>query len=70
VSMKTQRADVKKALGSVHNMNVRGNAVGLGGSKSYTQNKYTGQKTRIDDEGGKRVMYLLVPSDRSIKDEE
>ncbi len=36
----------------------------------YMQNKETGQKTRIEYEGGQCVMYLWVPSDRRIKDEE
>ncbi len=41
----------------------------LDGSKSYVQNKATGQKTRIEYEGGQYVMYLWVPSDRRTEDE-
>ncbi len=42
----------------------------LDGNKSHMQNKETGQKTRIEHEGGQRVMYLWVPSDRKIKNED
>ncbi len=42
----------------------------LDGNKSYMQNKATGQKTRIEHEGGQRMMYLRAPSDRKIKNEE
>ncbi len=62
VSVKTQRAEVKKVLGSVHKMNQGGNVVVLDGGKSYTQNKKTGQKTRIGYEEGQCVMYLWVPA--------
>ncbi len=48
VSIKIQRADVKKALVSVHKVNMGGNVVVLEGGRSYTQNKTTGQKTRIN----------------------
>ncbi len=34
------------------------------------QNEESGHKTRIDHEGGERVMCLWAPSDRRIKDEE
>ncbi len=51
-------------------MNLGGGVVVLGGDESYTQNKETGQKTRIEYEGGQRVMYLWGPSDRRIGDEE
>ena len=33
----------------------------LDGEKSYTQNKKTGQKTRIKREDGQYVMYTWVP---------
>ncbi len=57
-------------LGSVQKMNRVGNVVALGSSKSHMQNEETGQKTRIEYEGGQRVMYLWAPSDCWIKDEE
>ena len=60
--MRMQRAEVKKVLGSVHKMNQGGNVVVLDGEKSYTQNKKTGQKTRIGYEEGQCVMYLWVPA--------
>ena len=62
VSMKMQRAEVKKVLGSVHKMNQGGNVVVLDGERSYMQNKKTGQKTRIGYEEGQYVMYLWVPA--------
>ena len=68
--MKTQRADVKKALGSLRKMNLGGNAVALDGKKSYAQNKETEQRTRIEHEGGQCAIYLWAPSDRRVKDEE
>ncbi len=68
--MKTQCADVKKVLGSVHKMNLGRDVVVLGGNESYVQSKETGQKTRIEYEGGQCVMRLWAPSDRRIKDEE
>ncbi len=70
VSMKIQSADVKKALGSVHKMDLGGNAVALDGNKSYAQNKESGRKTRTEYEGGQCVVYLWAPSDRRMKDEE
>ena len=62
VSMKIQCADVKKALCSVHKMNMGGNVVVLDGGRSYMQNKETGQRTRIKYEDGQYVMYLWLPS--------
>ena len=59
--MRNQRADVKKVLGSVHKMNVGGNVVVLDGERSYTQNKETGRKTRINYEQGQYVMCVWVP---------
>ena len=64
VSMRVQCADVKKALCSVHNMNLRGNVVVLDGGRSYMQNKGSGQKTKIHYEDGQCVMYLWLPSKR------
>ena len=52
VSMRVQRADVKKVLCSAHKMNPGGNVVALDGGRSYTQNKENGQKTRINYEEG------------------
>ena len=60
--MKIQCAEVKKVLGSAHKMNMGGNVVVLDGGKSYMQNKKSGQKTKIEYEGGQYVMYLWVPS--------
>ncbi len=50
-------------------MNFGGNVAVLYGDKSYVQNKETGQRTRIENEGGQHVMYLRMPY-RRIKDEE
>ena len=55
VSLRIQRADVKKVLGSAHKMNMGGDAVVLDGDKSYTQNKETNKKTRINYEQGQCV---------------
>ncbi len=65
VSNRIQRAGVKKVLGSVHKMNVGGNAVVLEGERSYTQSKTLGQKTRISYEDGQYVMHTWVPSKES-----
>ena len=66
IAMKIQCTDVQKALGSVHKMNMGGNVVALDSEKSYMQNKKTGQKMRIEYEGGQYVMYLWVPSTKEI----
>ncbi len=47
---------------SVRKINVGGNVVVLGGDRSYTQNKKTGQKTRFKYEDGQFVMYMRMPS--------
>ena len=52
LSMRVHCADVKKALCSVHKMNLGGNVVALDGGASYTQNKANSQKTRINCEEG------------------
>ncbi len=44
--MRIKRADVKKALGSVHKMNVGGNVVVLDGDKTYVQDKETNSKAK------------------------
>ena len=62
VSMRVQRADVKKILCSVHKMNLGGNVVVLDGARKYMQHKENGQKTRINYEEGQYVMYLRLPS--------
>jgi hypothetical protein len=70
VSLRIQRADVKKVLGSVHKMNLGGNVVVLDGERSYMQNKETGKKTRINYEQGQYVMYVWVPAkEKMIKEE-
>jgi hypothetical protein len=46
VTLRTQRSDVKKVLGSVHRMSMGGTAA-PGGMKSYSQNEKMGQETRI-----------------------
>ncbi len=46
-SLRVQRADVKKALGSVHKMNSGGNVIALYGDKSFMQNMGTSKTTRI-----------------------
>ena len=65
VSLKIQCADVRSFLGSVHKMNLGGNAVVLDGDRSYTQNKETGRKTRIVYDHGKYVMHVWVPAKES-----
>ena len=50
VSLRTQCADAKKVLRSVHKMNMGGNVVVLDGDRSHTQNKETNEKTRINYE--------------------
>jgi hypothetical protein len=52
MTMRTQRRDIKKVLCSAHKMNLGGDAVVLDGGESYTQNKETGQRTRINYEEG------------------
>ncbi len=54
-------ADVKKALGSVHEMSMGGKAVVLDGDERYTQNKDTNQKSRINYEKGQHLMYVWAP---------
>ncbi len=48
VSMRAQCADIKKVLCSVHKMNLGGNFVVLDGERTYTQNKETKRKTKIN----------------------
>ncbi len=62
MSTKTQHARVKKVVGSAHKMNTGGNAAVPHGEKSHTQNKKTGQKTRVDYEGARCVICIWVPS--------
>ncbi len=62
ISMRVQRADVKKVLCSVHGMNLGGNVVVLDGGRSYMQNKESRQKTKTHYEDGQYVMYLWLPS--------
>ncbi len=61
VSLRIQHADAKKVVGSVHKMNVGGNAVVLDGEGSYTQNKEMSEKTTINNEQGQYVMCGWVP---------
>ncbi len=42
----------------------------LGASRSYTQNKETERKTRIEYENGQCTMCLWAPSDHETKEEE
>ena len=70
VSMRAQRADVEKALCSVHKMNLGGNAVVLDGGRSYMQNKENGQKTRINYEEEQYVVHLWSPSKEEEVQEE
>ena len=51
-------------------MNMGGSLVVLDGSRSYTQNKKSGQKMRIVYEGDQYVTYLWVPSNKEIAQEE
>ncbi len=62
VSMRAQRADVKKGLCSVHKVNLGGNVVVLDGEKCYVQNKAMGSRSRINYEEGRCVVYLWLPS--------
>ncbi len=55
-----QRADVKKALGSVYKVNTGGNVVALDGDRSFMQNKTTGQKTTSKYEDGRYVMHTWM----------
>ncbi len=52
VSMRGQRADVKKALCSVRKINSGGTAVALDGRRAYMQNKETGQNDKDQLRGG------------------
>ena len=70
ISMRLQRADAKKALGSVQKMNLGGNVLVLDGNRSLMQNKETVPKTRVEYEGGQYVTCLWAPSDLRIKSEE
>ena len=62
ISMRITFADVRNVLGSVHKMNLGGNAIVLDGDRSYMQNKSTGRKTRISYDGGKYIMHVWVPA--------
>ncbi len=59
VSMRAQRADVT-ALCSVRKTNLGGKR------KNYTQNKETGQRTRINYEEVQCVMYLWLSSKTEV----
>ncbi len=61
-SLHMTRADVHKALGSVHKMNKGGNTAVLGGETSYVKNKCTGQRTKISHEDGQYIMCAWVPA--------
>ncbi len=61
VSLRTHRADAKKALGSVHRTNVGASVVVLDGERSYTRSKETNEKTRINYEQGQYVTCVWVP---------
>ena len=65
-----QCADVKKVLGSVHNMNMGGNVVVLDGEMSCMQTKETSKKTRINHENGQYVMYAWVPAKEKDAEEQ
>ncbi len=43
-------------------MSMGGNVAVLDGKKSYVQSKETGQKTRIEHEGGQYAMHVWVPN--------
>ncbi len=51
-------------------MNLGRNVVVLDGVKSYTQNKESGQKTRVSYEEGQCDMYLWLPAKEKEAQEE
>ncbi len=59
--MRIQHAELRKFLGSARKMNMGGIVVVLDSKKSDVQSKETGQKTRIDYEGGQSAMCVWVP---------
>ncbi len=61
VSLRIQRAGVKKVLGSVRKMIMGGIVVALDGDRIYVQKKETSKKTRINYEQGQYVMRIWVP---------
>ena len=61
VSMRVQRAVVKKVLCSGHKMNLRGNVA---------RNKENGQRARINYEEGQYIMYLWLPAKKEEVQEE
>ncbi len=70
VSMRVQGADAKKALCSVHKMNLGGNLVALGWGRSRMQKNENGQRTRINYEQGQCVTHLPLPSEEEEAQEE
>ncbi len=62
VSVKIQRADVKKGLCSAHKMNLGSNVIVLDGKRNYMQNKETGKNTRIGHEDDQYVTHLWLPA--------
>lgn len=61
VSLRTQCTDAKKAVGSVHKMNVGSNVLALDGDNSYTQNKETSEKAKINYAQGQCVTRVRAP---------
>ncbi len=62
VSMRMQRADVKKVLCSAHKMNLGGHVVALDDGRSYMQRTENGQRTRIYYEEGQHAIHLRLPA--------
>ncbi len=70
MSRRAQCADVKKVLRSVHKVIFAGTAIASDSGRSFTQNKETGQKMRMNYEEGQYVTHLLLPAQREEAKEE
>ena len=59
--MRIACADVKKALASVHKVNMGGNVIVLDGERGDVQNKETKKRTRINYEHGQCITCVWAP---------
>ena len=67
--MKTQRAGVKKTLGSVRRVNQNGNAIVLDGKDSFMYNEVTGKVAKIEYENGQYYFNIWVKTAGQAKNE-
>ena len=65
IGLEIQKADVKKALGSVRKMFEAGNRVVFDDAGSCVENKETGERTALTKERGSYILTVWAPSHRN-----